>query len=74
MEREKSWETITAIGLDIRKGWEVFASEHELSINHWGLPALTGFTLNSDDTLKYNKFITQEMLKKNWLAGNIVLL
>src|SRR5690554_2661625 len=72
MERIKSWETITATGLDIRSRWQQLADKHELGISHWGLAALTGFTLNSDNALKYKTLITQEMLKKNYLAANSV--
>ncbi len=72
MERERSWETITTAGLEIRKGWQRLADKYELKINHWGLPALTGFSFESSDALKYKTLITQEMLKKGFLAGNSV--
>lgn len=72
MEREKSWETITNTGLAIRKQWQDLADKYELKINHWGLPALTGFSFLSNDSLAYKTLITQEMLKKGYLAGNSV--
>jgi glutamate-1-semialdehyde 2,1-aminomutase len=72
MEREKSWETITKIGLSIRERWQQLADKHQLSISHWGLPALTGFTIESDHALAYKTLITQEMLGKGYLAGNSV--
>ena len=72
MEREKSWETITQTGLNIRAGWQQLADQYELSINHWGLPALTGFTFASENALKYKTLITQEMLAKGYLASNSV--
>ena len=43
-----------------------------MSINHWGLPALTGFTFASENALKYKTLITQEMLAKGYLASNSV--
>jgi len=72
MERTKSWQTITQTGLDIRKQWQALADKYELGISHWGIPALTGFTLQSDNSLKYKTLITQEMLKKGYLASTSV--
>lgn len=72
MGRIKSWESITQTGLNIRKGWQKLADKHGLSINHWGLAALTGFTIQSENSLAYKTLITQEMLAKGYLAGNSV--
>lgn len=72
MGRIKSWETITQIGLSIREGWQKLADKHGLNISHWGLAALTGFTINSENSLAYKTLITQEMLAKGYLAGNSV--
>ena len=72
MERERSWETITATGHEIRKRWQALADRHGLAIDHWGLPALCGFTVKSDSALAYKTLITQEMLAKGYLAGNSV--
>ena len=72
MERTKSWDTITQTGLNIRQGWQQLADKHALKIDHWGLPALTGFTFQSTHALAYKTLITQEMLAKGYLAGNSV--
>ena len=72
MERIKSWESITQTGLNIRQGWQKLADKHDLSINHWGLAALSGFTIQSENSLAYKTLITQEMLAKGYLAGNSV--
>lgn len=72
MERVKSWETITQTGLGIRAGWQQLADKHGLKIEHWGLPALTGFTFKSENALAYKTLITQEMLAKGYLASNSV--
>jgi glutamate-1-semialdehyde 2,1-aminomutase len=72
MEREKSWETITQIGENISNQWKRLADKHGLKINTWGLPALSGYTFNSPDALAYKTLITQEMLKKGYLATNSV--
>jgi glutamate-1-semialdehyde 2,1-aminomutase len=72
MEREKSWETITNTGLYIRSGWQKLADDCGLKIEHWGLPALTGFSFHGANALAYKTLITQEMLAKGYLAGNSV--
>jgi glutamate-1-semialdehyde 2,1-aminomutase len=72
MERFKSWGVITQTGLHIRQGWQQLADRHGLNIDHWGLPALTGFTFQSPNALAYKTLITQEMLAKGYLAGNSV--
>jgi len=69
MEREKSWERITNTGLDIRRRWQALAEKHGIGLDYWGLPALTGFTIKSDNALAYKTLITQEMIKKSYLAG-----
>jgi glutamate-1-semialdehyde 2,1-aminomutase len=72
MEREKSWETVTHIGLYIRHRWQQLADYHGLTLLHWGLPALTGFTIQGPNALAYKTLITQEMLARGYLAGNSV--
>lgn len=72
MERVKSWEQITQIGLDITTKWKRLAEKHGLSITTSGLPALTSFSFNSPNALAYKTLITQEMLAKGYLAGTSV--
>ena len=72
MEREKSWDVITKTGLEIRSGWQKLADDCGLKIDHWGLPALTGFSFQGENALAYKTLITQEMLAKGYLAGNSV--
>jgi len=72
MERSKSWKTITEIGNQISKRWNTLSNKFELDIDTWGLPALSGFTFNSENNLYYKTLITQEMLKKGYLAANSI--
>ncbi|WP_151448102.1 aminotransferase class III-fold pyridoxal phosphate-dependent enzyme [Lacisediminimonas profundi] len=72
MERVKSWDTITATGLEIRRRWQELADKHGLQVDHWGLPALTGYTFRSPNALAYKTLVTQEMLAKGYLAANSV--
>lgn len=70
MQREKSWDTITSIGNDVKRRWQKLASLHGLQIEQWGMPALAGFTFAGPNALAYKTFVTQEMLAKGYLAGN----
>jgi len=70
MERVRSWEQITNTGHEVRRGWQTLADRHGLEIDHWGLPALAGFTIKSPNALAYKTLITQEMLKRGYLASN----
>ncbi len=72
MERLNSWEKITNIGKRIRSSWQGLADKYALKIDHWGIPALTGFTIKSPNSLAYKTLITQEMLAKGYLASNCV--
>ena len=69
MEREKSWDKITATGKKMQKGWLKLAEENKLDITVSGIPALTTYAFNSKNALAYKTFITQEMLKKGILAS-----
>ena len=69
MERERSWEFITETGLELRSQWQSMADRHGLNITYNGLPALTGFAIQSSQALAYKTLITQEMLKKGYLAA-----
>jgi len=72
MEREKSWKVISETGEGIARRWKELAGSHKLSINIFGLPALISFSFNGDNALAYKTFITQEMLKKGFLASTSV--
>lgn len=72
MQRMNSWDTITQTGLGIRERWQQLADKHELEIDHWGLPALTGYSFKSENALAYKTLITQEMLEKGYLVSNCV--
>ena len=70
MEKIKSWKIITKKGLIIQKKWAEIAKRNKLEIQVLGIPALSSFTIKSNNWIKYKTFITQEMLKKKYLASN----
>ncbi|MDF1827353.1 MAG: aminotransferase class III-fold pyridoxal phosphate-dependent enzyme [Legionellaceae bacterium] len=72
MEKVESWDVVTATGNNIRQRWIDLAENHRLKLSVSGLPALSGFSFESQNVLAYKTLITQEMLAKGWLAGNSV--
>jgi len=72
MEKEKSWETITNIGKSIGIRWINLAEYHKIPIEISGLSSLVNFKIPVHNWLKYKTYITQEMLKKGFLAANAV--
>jgi glutamate-1-semialdehyde 2,1-aminomutase len=69
MEESKSWEIITAYGKKMRDGWQGIADSNNLSISISGIPSLSTYNFNTQNNLIYKTFITQEMLKKGYLAS-----
>jgi glutamate-1-semialdehyde 2,1-aminomutase len=72
MEREKSWNKVTNIGIKIRDRLQKLSNKYQLKISFTGLPALTSIIFQSDNALAYKTLISQEMLKKGYLAGNSI--
>jgi glutamate-1-semialdehyde 2,1-aminomutase len=72
MERVRSWEQITRIGTAIGERWQALARKYELPLELNGIPALIGFSFKLKDMLKYKTLITQEMLKKGYLAATSI--
>ncbi len=72
MNRVKSWKTIDLIGKEIVKKWSNLGDKYELDLNITGLPALCNFNFLSKNNLNYKTLITQEMLKKGFLASSSV--
>ncbi len=74
MEKEKPWEYITEMGRYVTSQWVNLTQNYNLKIDTFGIPALTGFVFQSEDRLKYKTYITQEMLKKGYLASTVLYL
>jgi glutamate-1-semialdehyde 2,1-aminomutase len=72
MRRLQSWQTITETGRAITGRWQALARRHGLELETAGLPALTSFSFKGARALAYKTLITQEMLRKGYLAGNSV--
>lgn len=69
-QKRRVWEKQIAYGQRVKKGWKRIADEHEISIEIGGIDPLAHFSFRSDNFLVSKTFITQEMLKKGYLASN----
>lgn len=72
MEREKSWEKITATGREITARWQALGKKHGLPLTTAGVPALTSFALKLPKAQAYRTLISQEMLARGYLAATAV--
>ena len=72
MEKTKSWDVITKTGATIRERWALLGQKYSLDMECFGLDSLSGFSFNSKNALSYKTLITQEMLKKGYLAGTSI--
>ena len=72
MEKTKSWEYITNLGIGIKEKWQEIADKNNVNIKQSGIPSLASFSFISKNNLKYKTFVTQEMLKEGFLAGNSI--
>jgi len=72
MKRDNSWSYISQQGKKIKENWLRVAKSNNLDITISGLDALARFSFNSKHSNFYKTYITQEMLKKGYLASNMV--
>lgn len=73
MKKIKSWKKIIKLGKYLNKEWLKLAKKHNLDLNIRGIESMTSFVFKKNH-LEYKTFITQEMLKNNILATNMVFL
>ena len=74
MQKTESYKKITNLGIYLKKTWQRIADKYNLEIIQKGIPALAGFNFTGSNALAYKTFITQEMLKRGYLASNICYL
>ena len=71
MKKEKSWEKISKIGTKVSDGWRNLFKKYELDHFIGGIKPIPFFKFNYKNNLLYKTYITQEMLKKGFLASNL---
>ncbi len=70
MERDSSWVRITNLGNKLISIWKKISKRHNVKINISGLPSLAKFSFLGQKSQEYKTYLTQEMLKKGFLAAN----
>jgi len=74
MEKIKSWEIISSLGIKIKKNWKSIAKNNKIRIKIKGLDPLPRFDFDNKNNLYFKTFISQEFLKKKILAANSIYL
>ena len=70
-ERERVWEKQSEYGKMIQEGWQAKADAAGLDIEIGGILPMSHFAIRGDESpLVYKTFVTQEMLKRGYLASN----
>lgn len=72
MKQIKSWKIIYKKGEYFKQRLSKLGQKYDLPIKVFGSNGIPSFTFESKDSLKYKTFITQEMLKSNILASNVI--
>ena len=72
MEKTKSWEIISKKGKMFKQNLIKLGQKYSLPLNVFGSDGIPSFSFESKDNLKYKTLITQEMLKSNILASNVI--
>ena len=68
MERERSWEQITSLGIYMIDKWKSVSKKYDINIDIYGLPSISSFKFLHPEHNKFKTFLTQEFLKKGYLA------
>tara|TARA_B100000989_G_scaffold297999_1_gene285649 strand:- start:993 stop:2291 length:1299 start_codon:yes stop_codon:yes gene_type:complete len=73
MKKTKSWKKLINSGKYINNQWKKLSQKYDLPITISGIESITQFSFKKNNNL-YKTFITQELLKKNILATNLIFL
>lgn len=71
MEETRSWEVITNKGKTFKNLVDNISNKYDFDLNISGMDALVCYNFTNIDQLAAKTFVTQEMLKLNFLAGNL---
>ena len=74
MNNKKSWKKIVESGKYFNLKIKNLSLKYDLSIKISGIESITSFNFISKNNIAYKTFITQEMLKKKYLASNQIFL
>ena len=72
MKRLKSWKILIKNGKYIIKGLEKLGKKYNLKLKVEGIESIINFKFSSIYDIYYKTYIAQEMLKKGYLASNLI--
>ena len=72
MKKEKTYKKIKLTGQKVKDIWKKLSIKHDLPLIIFGLDSIPCFRIDTKDSNKYKTLITQEMLKNNILATNMM--
>lgn len=72
MQRIKSWKILPVIGIKIIEFWKQVSGFYNIKILISGIYSIPTFNFEGKNSLIYKTYFTQEMLKKGFLASNII--
>ena len=73
-EEKTPWRIICENGRYLNSQWKKISKENGLEIKITGYEAITSYMFNNSFNQYFKTYITQEMLKKNYLASNLIYL
>ena len=71
MEKTRSWEIISKKGAMFKRRISTLFGKHGLEVDVTGMDALVSFNVRHADASGAKTYITQEMLREGFLAGNL---
>ena len=72
MEKYQTWKQISVIGKKIKENWIKLANKFNLKIQVYGISSIPTFDFVYKNKKAYKTYLTQEMLKKGFLAGTSI--
>ena len=72
MKKISSWKKISKKGKYIKNSWKIIFKKYNFDVEILGIDALPVFRFKNGNHLKFKTYITQEMLKKGYLASNAI--
>ena len=71
---QKNWKKIVKYGKYFNSKIKELANKYDLDVKISGIESITSFNFNSKKNFAYKTYITQEMLKKKYLASNQIFI
>ena len=73
MKKKKTWKLIKSKGLYLKSKWRKISKKNNLDIEIFGLDSIPQFKFKKNHNI-LKTFITREMLKRGYLASNVIYL